>query len=76
MAIIIAMCGLAIVFAYEIRYRVVTEHLLQLDNEAHGLRQEVKKLTDEIKNLKEEVAKKQDADTKKGFKFPFFPDFK
>lgn len=66
MTIIFAVCGLAIVFAYEIRHRLVTEQLAHLDNETHRLDLEIKK-------LKEDLAKKQDIETKKGFKLPFFP---
>ncbi len=76
MSIVIALCALVVVFAYEIRYRIVNEHLLQLDNDAHALLLEIKRLNEEIKGLKEQVVKKQDIEPKKGFKFPFFPDLK
>ena len=53
-------------FAYEIRHRMVTLQLNELNNETHRLGQEVKR-------LKEELTKKQDAEAKKGFKLPFLP---
>ncbi len=70
MSIVIAICGLVVVFGYEIRHRMVSEQLLYLDKETH-------RLDLEIKQLKEELAKKQNIEQpKKGFKFPFFPEFK
>ena len=66
MTIVIGICGLAIIFAYEIRYRVILERLTNLDNETYRLDEEVRK-------LKDDLAKKQDIETKKGFKLPFFP---
>ena len=66
MVIVIVICGLVMAFAYEIRHRMVTLQLNELNNETHRLGQEVKR-------LKEELTKKQDVETKKGFKLPFLP---
>jgi hypothetical protein len=66
MPIIIAICGLAIVFSYELRHRIIAERLTNLESETH-------KLSEEVKRLDEELKKKQDTETKKGFKLPFMP---
>ena len=66
MLIIFAICVLTILFTFELRHRMTVEHLAHLDEETH-------RLNAEIKELREEVAKKQDAETKKGVKLPFFP---
>lgn len=66
MALLITICGLVIVFAFEIRHRMVTEQLAYLDREMH-------RLAEEIKALQEENKKKAEAEVKKGFKFPFMP---
>lgn len=66
MVIIIAVCIIMLVLAYEIRHRMVTMQLSYLDNEVH-------RQGEEIKKLKEDVEKKQDKEVKKGFKLPFFP---
>lgn len=66
MSIVIAICALLIIFAYEIRHRMVTEQLTNLENE-------IRRLSKEIKQLTEDLKKKQDAEIKKGFKLPFMP---
>ena len=69
MAIIAIICAFVVIFAYEIRHRMVNEQLVFLNNETQRLDLEVKK-------LKEELTKKQDVEIKKGFKLPFFPGLK
>jgi cell division protein FtsL len=69
MSIIFVICALAIVFAYEIRHRMLNEQINYLNTETQRLDQEVKK-------LKEDLVKKQDIEVKKSFKFPFLPEFK
>lgn len=66
MLLIVVLCGLAILFAYEIRHRMTNDRINFLENEAHRLNEEVKKIHEELK-------KKQDVEIKKGFKFPFLP---
>ncbi|MBI5874128.1 MAG: hypothetical protein HZB36_08360 [Candidatus Omnitrophica bacterium] len=66
MLIVIVIAILAIIFAYELRHRMTAEQLTYLNRETRRLDLEVKK-------LKEDFEKKQEAETKKGFKLPFFP---
>ncbi len=66
MLIVVAICGLAIAFAFEIRFRMISERLNQLENDTH-------KLIEDNKKISEELKKKQDAEVKKGFKWPFIP---
>ena len=67
MLIVFAVCGLVIIFAYEIRQRLTVEHFTQLDNETHRLNEKIKKLEEQVRDMK----KKQEAEAQKGFKFPF-----
>lgn len=66
MTYIVTICGLVIIFGFEMRHRLITEQLACLDNETHALK-------DEIKKIKEDLKKERDAELKKSLKSPFSP---
>ena len=68
MLIVFTVCGLLVLLGLEMRHRLFVSQLNQMDNEIHRLDAEVVKLKEEFK---EELKKKQDAETKKGFKLPW-----
>jgi hypothetical protein len=68
MLIVMTICALFIMFAYEIRHRLAGERLTFLENEVHRLGRE-------IKAIKEAMAQKEEAEKKAAAKHNLFRFF-